>query len=245
MTMRTYPQAIAYAKGQRDNPSDYVQQQGHCQMFARLCVGADVWGDPSPILGYRTAMTAWHAIPDKYKAPGKVVGGGLGYFDDPNRNDMAETGHAIYFADWAGNAFSTDIARPGHVDLVHYSLITRKWGMRFLGSIIWTPSGAINLAPKPKPVPPKPPAPAQTYRQNKQVYSSKMRLGQMNSDSVWNVNLALYQKHYIATLADDYTPALKTAVAKFQHDQGWTGSQADGIVGPMTTSRLGLVWVTG
>jgi hypothetical protein len=228
--MRTYAQAVAYAKAVHLNPPYYVQQTGKCQMFARNCVGAQAWAG--------TALNAWNAVPASHKIPGKVVNGGLTYFDDPHRS--GEAGHAV-FAMGNGYVWSTDILRSGHVDLVHYSVITSKWGMRLLGTINWTPSGAINMAPAVI----KPPAPVYTYRQNKQVYSSKMHLGTLNSDSVWNVNLALYQKHYGGTPVDDFTPATQAAVKKFQLAQGWTGAQADGIPGPMTVAHLGLTWVVG
>jgi hypothetical protein len=199
-------------------------------MFARSCVGAAAWGNP------RTALGAWNAIPAAHRIPGKVINGGLVYFDDPDRR--GEAGHAA-FGIGNGYVWSIDILRTGKVDVVHYSVITSKWGMRLLGSINWTPSGAINLAPAPvKPTP-------YAYKQGKKVYSSKMRLGQMNDASVWNVSLALQQRHYLNPPGDDYTRVLKDKVAAFQRNQGWSGSQADGIVGPMTAAHLGLVWVKG
>jgi len=85
-----------------------------------------------------------------------------------------------------------------------------------------------------------------SYRQSKKVYSSKMKKGQSNSDSVWNLCVALRSKgFYDGTPIDDYTQKVVDACAAFQRKQGWTGSGADGIAGPQTVDRLGLVWVNG
>jgi murein L,D-transpeptidase YcbB/YkuD len=90
--------------------------------------------------------------------------------------------------------------------------------------------------PKP-PTPPTPP-PSDTYRQGRKVYSSKMKRGQANSDSVWNLTVALG-----IAKTDDYSQAVVDAVASYQRAQGWSGSDADGIAGPSTVKRLGLTWV--
>lgn len=81
------------------------------------------------------------------------------------------------------------------------------------------------------------------YRQDKKVYESKMHLGQVNSDSVWNLALALHYQKLLVTPVDDYTQAVKDACKRYQQKQGWTGSNADGIAGPVTVKKLGLVWV--
>lgn len=101
-------------------------------------------------------------------------------------------------------------------------------------------------------VKPKPPAPVQQYRQGKKVYSSKMKAGQMNSDSVWNLALALINKGYGRAIrvkyhgaTDDYVTEVINCTRKFQIDQGWSGHNADGIAGPETIKRLGLTWVEG
>jgi hypothetical protein len=85
--------------------------------------------------------------------------------------------------------------------------------------------------------------PSTSWRQGKKVYSSKMKKGQSNSDSVWNLTVGLNAKGYTITKTDDYTQAVVDKVAKFQRDQGWSGSGADGIAGPETVKRLGGVWV--
>lgn len=42
-----------------------------------------------------------------------------------------------------------------------------------------------------------------------------------------------------------YDAALKRAVRKFQENQGWTGKDADGLVGPVTLNRLGIAFRRG
>jgi hypothetical protein len=83
------------------------------------------------------------------------------------------------------------------------------------------------------------------YRRGKRVYRSKMRFRQTDSDSVWNLQVALMAKHIPF---DDgptgfYGAHTRNACATFQTRQGWTGDGANGIAGPLTIQRLGLVWV--
>ena len=226
--MRTYAQAVAYAERQHLYPSDYVQRGGLCQRFARSCVGAGPFGG--------SAISAWHSIPDEHKHSGFPRAGGLAYYDKPHVQDWREFGHVVFVVE-GGMVWSTDAKQYGRVNKVPYTWFKANWGMRYLGWIDWTPSGAINL----KPVNTAGSAPA--YRQGKKVYRSKMHLGQQNSDSVWNVSLALKARRYDVQASDDYTWGLKSAVRRFQLAQGWKGSDADGIVGPMTARKLGLVWV--
>lgn len=42
-----------------------------------------------------------------------------------------------------------------------------------------------------------------------------------------------------------YDDAMKRAVRKFQEKQGWTGKDADGLVGPVTLNRLGVAYRRG
>lgn len=83
------------------------------------------------------------------------------------------------------------------------------------------------------------------YRSNKQVYASKMSVGTADSDSVWNVQVALLLKGYsIPNGPSNYFgEQTKAAVKEFQTKQGWTGDDADGIPGPSTVAALGLQWV--
>ncbi len=226
--MRSYAAAVTYARAQHTNPSRYVQQGNRCQQFVRSCVDASAWA-PS-------AIAAWHAIPAAHRHSGYPRAGSIAYFDKPGIPDHREFGHTVFVVE-KGMTWSTDALRYGHVDLVPYTWFAAHWNMRYLGWIDWTPSGKINLAPVSLP-------PTYAYRQGKKVYRSKMRLGQMNSDSVWNVTLALRAKYARTEIPiDDYTADVKHDVAVFQRSKGWTGTNADGIVGPGTCKALGLIWV--
>jgi hypothetical protein len=103
-------------------------------------------------------------------------------------------------------------------------------------------ANTLKYVTAPKPIP-KPPVQL-AYRQGKKVFSNKMHAGQTNSDSVWNICLSLHAKgYYKGVVVDDYTPDVVAACSKFQHAQGWSGKDANGIAGPETTKRLGCVWV--
>jgi len=211
--------ALAIAKANK-----FPGRSGMCEKFVRTAYGLGGY--------YATAHAHWVAIPAKFKTASgfnAAPAGALLYWS-PNHTAISVGG---------GNCASTDILVAGQVDIVPISRIQSAWGLAPYG---WARPywGNMPLAPTPKP----PPAPVETYRQSKKVYRSKMKLGQMNSDSVWNVTLALKQKSYFrGPCVDDYNATVKTDVAAFQRAQGWSGTDADGIVGPQTCSRLGLVWV--
>ena len=203
---------------------------GMCQQVAREAVNASVFGG--------TALIAWHNIPAEHRHSGKPRGGGIGYMDIPSQS--GEAGHAF----WIENEdyiWSTDALRRGHIDRIRMTTLAAKWNMRYLGWIDWTPSGALHLLSNSPAVP----APTLKFRQGRAVYSSKMHGGQANSDSVWNVTLALKQRGFVNVATDDFTPHVQEKVARYQRSKGWTGSDADGIPGPGTTAALGLVWVKG
>lgn len=230
--MRSYSAAKAYAQYQHANPSQYVRDGNKCQMFARQCVGASAWAN--------SAIKAWHAIPEVHRHHGVPRPGSLAYYDKPYVSDRNEFGHVVFVIE-RGQVWSTDALRYGRVDIVPYNWFSAHWGMRYLGWIDWTPSGRINLAPTGVT-----PAPTLAYRQGKRVFSSKMRQGQMNSDSVWNLVLALRSHGYPSLpVGDDYIQRVRDACAGFQRKQGWTGSDANGIAGPETIRRLNLIWVNG
>jgi len=230
--MRTYAQAVAYANAQKTHPDAYVRAGGHCQQFSRSCVGAAAWAD--------SAIDAWHAIPAAHRHAGYPRAGGLAYFDRADIPDSREFGHTAFILP-KGMVDSTDAPIAHRVGTVPYTYFAAHWGMRYLGWIDWTPSGRINLAPAGIV-----PAPSLAYRQGKKVFSSKMHQGQMNSDSVWNLVLALRAHGYIHLPAgDDYTQPVRDACGAFQRRCGWSGSDANGICGPGTAGKLGLAWVNG
>ena len=235
--MRTYAGMVAFCEAQHVHPTGPQAGglwNGMCQGFAREAVGANAWA-PS-------ALQAWFAIPASHRHGGYPRAGGVAYYDTASIPDYRDFGHATPIVE-NGQVWSTDALRAGRVDKVPYTFFAAHWGMRYLGWIDWTPSGLINL----KPIAPAPaPQPALAYRQGKQVFSSKMRQGQANSDSVWNLSLAL-RTHGYPTLAPttSYTQAVRDACGSFQRKQGWAGADANGIAGPETCRRLGLIWING
>jgi murein DD-endopeptidase MepM/ murein hydrolase activator NlpD len=82
-------------------------------------------------------------------------------------------------------------------------------------------------------------------RQAGKVYASKMVPGIMNSDSVWNVQVALRAWDPTITWkpTGNFGSPTREAVTRFQREHGWTGINADGIPGPQTVHQLGLTWV--
>lgn len=104
-----------------------------------------------------------------------------------------------------------------------------------------------GTAPAPAPVPPPPGTYVPVYRQDRKVYSSKMKYRQSDSDSVWNLQNGLLAKGYSIPdgPTDFYGDQTKAATAQCQRDQGFSGSDADGIAGKTTIGYLGLKWVEG
>lgn len=66
---------------------------------------------------------------------------------------------------------------------------------------------------------------------------------QDDSDSVWNLQLALLSAGltFFNGPTGCYGRHTRRACQEYQRKQGWTGSDADGIAGPQTIRRLGLV----
>lgn len=83
------------------------------------------------------------------------------------------------------------------------------------------------------------------YKNQKLVYSKDMAYNVRNSDSVFNVQVALNELNNAGLpTSGNYLDMTVAAVRDWQTKQGWTGSDADGIVGPLTAKTLGLTWTT-
>lgn len=82
-------------------------------------------------------------------------------------------------------------------------------------------------------------------RRDKCVYASAMHMGSADSDSVWNVQVALMLRGYSipAGPTDFFGKQTRDAVRQFQQDRGRTGKRATGIPDAGTVKALRLTWV--
>jgi hypothetical protein len=131
--MRTFEQAKAYALAQHKNPTR--NWHNDCQMFARQCVGAAVFG--------ASARLAYNSIPDEHRhGSTPPPPGSLAYYGLPGSG----AGHAVFVVE-GGWVWSNDILRDGKIDKVRWDDIPEVWGSRyrFRGWIDWTPSGKIDV----------------------------------------------------------------------------------------------------
>lgn len=223
--MRTYAQAKAFAQFQheRSRGDDWFNL---CQLFARQCVGAPSFG--------RSARLAFNSVSSEHthtSAPPPP--GSIAYYGQSDRG----FGHAVFVVE-GGYVWSNDILRKGRIDRVKWNIFLPEWGLPYRGWIDQCPAGDLPI---------QQPGRRPGYRQGKKVYGSKMRYKQADSDSVWNLQVALIAKGY--PIADTPTGYYGWHTAKacqaFQRDQEWSGKGADGIAGPKTIRKLGLVWVNG
>lgn len=221
--MRTYEQAVAYAVRQHERPTnDWFRW---CQKFSRQCVGANGFGDSARLAFNDVADRAKHrSVPPP---PGSIA-----YYGFRDRG----AGHAVFVVD-GGFVWSNDIKRRGKIDRVQWDVFQGEWKLPFRGWIDWCPSGDLPISRRPGAPP--------TFRQGKKVYGSRMRFKQTNSDSVWNLQLALMTKGYSVGAGPTGNFGMHTVIAcaAFQGARGWKGRRADGIPGRDTVRALGLVWV--
>jgi len=210
-----------------------IDKQGVVHVLSRLsCWGTGKGGpwvgvaaaDSLHLVGWSTEVESMGQVPDFTPQQLESLGrqnAALLSLGIPAANEINHKGWASCVA-----GHPVDVAGRKHDTLYHIEVL-RANTLKYVHH-------------KPPPVAP----PHYAYRQGKKVYSNKMHAGQSNSDSVWNLCLALYAKHYYTgVVVDDYTSAVVAACSKFQHAQGWTGKDADGIAGPETVKRLGLQWV--
>lgn len=219
--MRTYAQAVAYAESQRVNPSrDWTRL---CQMFSRNCVGAAAWAG--------TARNAFYAIPERHRFTTAPRAGSLVYFDDPRIS--GEAGHAVFMVT-NGYCYSNDILVRGKISKVPLSLIREKWGMRQLGWIDWTPSGAINLAPVSAPV--SSPSPWSKGA----VYQDRLKFGMRDSDSVRRLQYQLRKKGYSQVVINgNYGATTDAAVRAWQKKIGHIPDAiGQSFLGPVETKLM-------
>jgi hypothetical protein len=201
-------------------------------MFARNCVGANSWA--------ASALGAWHATPTRDRRTGTPRAGSLVYFDDPRVS--GEAGHVVYMAE-GGYCYSNDILKRGEIDKVPLRLVHDSWGLRQLGWIVRTPSGAINLKPVTSPVPPVAPWLNPAYpRPGNSVPTfpgaAAFQSGK-SSDSIleWGSRMVLLGHLRTGQLSHSWTSGVEAATKAFQLSEGWRGSDADGHPGSLTWKR--------
>jgi hypothetical protein len=220
--MRTYAQAKEFA--QQQHRSGAPRWLNMCQMFSRQCVGAAPWGV--------SAREAFNRIPgeDRHQTspppPGSIAY--YGYRDHG-------FGHAV-FAVNGGFVWSNDILRRGQIDRVRWDVFPARWRLPYRGWISACPAGELPVQRGDEPL---------AYRQGRRVYSSRMRFAQDDSDSVWNLQVALAARGFEFENGPTgyYGVHTRRCVAIFQRRRGWSGADADGIAGPGTVGALGLLWV--
>jgi hypothetical protein len=230
VAMRTAAQAAAWAKGM-DGETGWRRK---CLIFVR-----SAWDLPAQD---ESAQLEWNSIPGSARHPGNRPPLGAPCF----WKGPLPQGHVAIVVEYRGDVpyiASNDILVRGRIDIVPLAKIEQGWtSSRWLG---WStvlqghtlPLGQVGAQAVDG---------HDAFRQGGKVYRSKMRSGQRDSDSVWNLQLALIRKgHSIGAPhpTGDYLDGTRKAVAAFQRNQGWTGADADGIAGKTSITRLRLVWV--
>jgi hypothetical protein len=226
--MRTAAKAAEWAKGKK-GATGWRRQ---CLVFVR-----SAWDLPAQD---GSAQLEWNSIKmiDRHSDKQPPIGAPC-FWKGPSPE-----GHVaivIEYRDGVPFIASNDIVKKDRIDLVPLSRITQDWShASWLG---WTevlqghdlPIGSDNSG-------------RLGFRQGRKVFSSKMKLGLTDSDSVWNLQLALVHHGYpigAPAPTGNYLNGTRNAVTKFQHDQGWNGDAANGIAGKESIKRLGLIWVVG
>ena len=222
--MRTYQQAKEFAQQQHRTGS--ASWHNLCQLFSRQSVGAAPFGASA-----RDAFNATSAAARHTSNPPPA--GSIAYYGFEDHG----AGHAV-FAVSGGFVWSNDILHRGQIDRVRWDVFVSRWRLPYRGWISACPTGELPVQRE---------ADGPTYRQGKRVYRSKMRLDQDDSDSVWNLQVALIARgaEFENGPTGYYGRHTRQCVAAFQHKRGWTGADADGLAGPGTIGKLGLVWVDG
>lgn len=194
---------------------------GMCQQFTRSAFGVGAY--------YGTAAIAWRNA--RYKHPTRnassIPANVPVYWTGGSRGH----GHAAVSIG-GGLCKSTDWPSAGRVGVARIADIERVWGHRLVG---WAED--INrvrvYAPRPK-----------TADGPKRIRLSALRPGKQNPD-VRDLQRALRAQPDLANLnpagiTGYYGDETRAMVRAFQRAQGWTGEDANGIVGPMSCKLLGL-----
>lgn len=227
--MRTYTEALAYAKGQVGSPTE--SWYNLCQKFSRLTFGAAAWA-PS-------AREAFNATPAAHRhtswppRPGSIAYWG---------NAHTGAGHATPILD---TCYSNDIYRRGQIDPVRLTAsassmpFVTKWGLPYRGWIDTTPSGPI-------PVPTPPPAKwggrniGWGSDQRRQIETAQRALGVpvtgtyvKGVDDQFRAYIELYQGSHLKAAVADRTATPDGTITK------------PGVIGPRLYASLLVHYPTG
>ena len=117
-----------------------------------------------------------------------------------------------------GFVWSNDILRRGRIDRVRWDVFQNRWRLPYRGWISAARRRAARAAAGRRNDLPG-------YRQGRKVYASKMRLEQDDSDSVWNLQVALIARGFEFENGPTgyYGRHTRRCVAAFQRRRGWTG----------------------
>jgi hypothetical protein len=217
MSLRTGMVARAWAKLHTSwSPS------GMCAQFVRSCFGVGAY--------YGSARLQWlnarykHRTSDPNNIPPAVPiywsGGSKGF------------GH-VAFSVGGGLCRSTDWPSRGRVGIARVSDIHRLWGHTLVG---WTEDiNRVRVY--------APPVASSAAAGERAVRLASLRPKRRNAD-VKDLQNAL-RRHGLGHLNPSgvtgyYGKETRAMVRAFQKEQGWSGSDADGIVGPTTARLLGL-----
>lgn len=190
---------------------------GYCLRFARTCAGA-----PG---GVSNAYLAWMNAKRKHIS-GTPPKGAMVFWS----GGAKKYGHVAVSAG-GGRCWSTDIDRPGKVDLVGIAELGARWpNLKLIG---WTED--INGTTISGLTPPPPAQP-------------KLHVGDLapskRNAAVKTLQIALRQRGYARLNPSGATGYFGTEtramVRAFQHAQGWRDGDADGLVDLKTLQRLGL-----
>lgn len=192
---------------------------GMCQMFTRTCAGA-----PS---GAPDASGAWRAARYRHTR-GTAPRGALVYWLGGSRGH----GHAAV-SEGGGYVWSTDIKREARVDLVSIAYLSARWSnLDYQG---WSEdTNGVRISGL---------TVAASVDESLVVSLAQMAPGRSGSDvrdlqyALRRAGMAAYNPSGVTGYFGDET---RKMVAAFQRKQGWSGSDADGLPGPVTLQRLGL-----
>lgn len=230
--LRSYNSAQIWAEYQRSHSTGGWSNQ--CQRFSRSCVGAGAWAS--------SARRAFNAIPARHRHTSfPPPPGSIAYYGSATSGN----GHTAFVSAKPGYVYSTDIKRPGKIDLVPWNVFASAWGMRYRGWIDWTPSGPINFKPAVvRPTPAhviKPTVRLSRIIKAAQTDPKYTRIHKTYPTEVLIVEKALNRAGTLASAEVDgsFRPKTKSAYAAWQRHLGYSGKDANGIPGMKSLTALG------